>query len=307
MKKRFITRKRKRFRVLKIVLFLAFFIGSLIITFHLLNKSNISIDDKRLVEVLLQYSDSSEDKGIIKRVKKMFSTPVLFLDNNYFKVEKVFNEKPNLDNTSQTLPTIYIYNSHQGEEYAPSSFAEYSVSPTVMFADYVLEGLFKDKGYVSLVEESSIKEILNRNGWRYSYSYMASRILMEEAFKNNPSLKYFIDVHRDSLDKSRTSVMIDGKVFAKTIFLIGLENDNYEENLAFTEKINNLMNEKYPGLSKGIYKKGGGGVNGVYNQDFSNRTILIEIGGYENTPSEVLNSTLAFAECFLEVIKTDEG
>ena len=176
-----------------------------------------------------------------------------------------------------------------------------------MFADYVLEGLFKDKGYVSLVEESSIKEILNRNGWRYSYSYMASRILMEEAFKNNPSLKYFIDVHRDSLDKSRTSVMIDGKVFAKTIFLIGLENDNYEENLAFTEKINNLMNEKYPGLSKGIYKKGGVGVNGVYNQDFSNRTILIEIGGYENTPSEVLNSTLAFAECFLEVIKTDEG
>ena len=93
MKKRFITRKRKRFRVLKIVLFLAFFIGSLIITFHLLNKSNISIDDKRLVEVLLQYSDSSEDKGIIKRVKKMFSTPVLFLDNNYFKVEKVFNHE----------------------------------------------------------------------------------------------------------------------------------------------------------------------------------------------------------------------
>ena len=82
MKKRFITRKRKRFRVLKIVLFSAFFIGSLIITFHLLNKSNISIDDKRLVEVLLQYSDSSEDKGIIKRVKKMFSMPVLFLDNN---------------------------------------------------------------------------------------------------------------------------------------------------------------------------------------------------------------------------------
>ena len=203
MKKRFITRKRKKFRVLKIVLFLAFSIGSLIITFHLLNKSNIIIGDKRLVEVLLQYSDSREDKGIIKKVKKMFSTPVLFLDNNYFKVEKVFNEKTKTDNnSSQSLPTIYIYNSHQGEEYAPSSFAEYSVSPTVMFADYVLEGLFKDKGYISLVEEGSIKEILNRNGWRYSYSYMASRILMEEAFKNNPSLKYFIDVHRDSLDKS---------------------------------------------------------------------------------------------------------
>lgn len=58
---------------------------------------------------------------------------------------------------------------------------------------------------------------------------------------------------------------------------------------------------------KVFIRKEGVGVNGVYNQDFSNRTILIEIGGYENTPSEVLNSTLAFAECFLEVIKTDEG
>lgn len=76
--------------------------------------------------------------------------------------------------------------------------------------------------------------------------------------------------------------------------------------MAFTEEINSLMNTKYPNLSKGIYKKGGAGVNGVYNQDFSNRTILIEIGGYENTPSEVLNSVLAFADCFMEVISKYE-
>ena len=116
-----------------------------------------------------------------------------------------------------------------------------------------------------------------------------------------------MDIHRDSLEKGRTTIEIEGKKFAKTIFLIGLENENYEENLSFTEKINNLLNEKYPGLSKGIYKKGGPGVNGVYNQDFSKRAILIEIGGYENTPSEVLNSVLAFSECFMEVISKDES
>ena len=62
------------------------------------------------------------------------------------------------------------------------------------------------------------------------------------------------------------------------------------------------MNELYPGLSKGIYKKGGPGVNGVYNQDFSPYTILIEIGGYENTTNEVLNTSIAFSKCFMEVI-----
>ena len=86
-----------------------------------------------------------------------------------------------------------------------------------------------------------------------------------------------------------------------------MENPNYKENLAFTEKINNLLDEKYKGLSKGIYKKSGQGVNGIYNQDFSKYTILIEIGGYENTTKEVLNTTIAFSECFMEVIKNEQA
>ena len=40
----------------------------------------------------------------------------------------------------------------------------------------------------------------------------------------------------------------------------------------------------------------------VYNQDFSPYTILVEMGGPENTIDEVLNTSLAFSECFLEVI-----
>lgn len=175
-----------------------------------------------------------------------------------------------------------------------------------MIADYILEETFNNNSYQTLVEENSIKEILNQNNWKYSYSYKASRLLLEQRKKENTTLKYFIDVHRDSLPKEKTTIEINGKKYAKTIFLIGLENPNYEENLIFTEKINSLMNERYPNLSKGIYKKGGAGVNGVYNQDFSSYLILLEIGGYENTTTEVMNSTLAFAECFMEVIKENE-
>ena len=107
------------------------------------------------------------------------------------------------------------------------------------------------------------------------------------------------------MEKELEVITIDNKDYAKVLFLIGLENKNYEENLMFTEKINNKLNEYYKGLSKGILKKGGEGVNGVYNQDFNNRTILIEIGGYENTPTEVLNSAIAFSRCFMEVISEE--
>ena len=309
MKKRFITRKKKRFRGLKIFFFFLLFVFSLFFSFYILNKSNIEIDDKEIVQLLLNYKDNDANK-IRKKIKSFFSVPSALLDNDYFEYVVPVSKNDDLISSvdaSDKKPLIYIYNSHQGEEYASSTLAEYTVAPTVMFADYIFQDVLENNNYKAVVEEASIKEILNMNSWKYAYSYMASRVLLEDAKNKNPSLKYFVDIHRDSLEKGRTTIEIEGKKFAKTIFLIGLENENYEENLSFTEKINNLLNEKYPGLSKGIYKKGGPGVNGVYNQDFSKRAILIEIGGYENTPSEVLNSVLAFSECFMEVISKDES
>lgn len=309
MKKRFITRKKKRFRGLKIFFFFLLFVFSLFFSFYILNKSNIEIDDKEIVQLLLNYKDNDANK-IRKKIKSFFSVPSALLDNDYFEYVVPVSKNDDLTSSvdaSDKKPLIYIYNSHQGEEYASSTLAEYTVAPTVMFADYIFQDVLEKNNYKAIVEEASIKEILNINSWKYAYSYMASRVLLEDAKNKNPSLKYFVDIHRDSLEKGRTTIEIEGKKFAKTIFLIGLENENYEENLSFTEKINNLLNEKYPGLSKGIYKKGGPGVNGVYNQDFSKRAILIEIGGYENTPSEVLNSVLAFSECFMEVISKDES
>ncbi len=300
MRKKFISKRRKK-RDFKVPVLSIIIVLVLVGTFKFLEKTDISIDDKRLVKILL----NSYEK------KKMFNIdvpkdPVFYLQNNY--IEKTFQEikeeKPEIVNKE---PLIYIYNSHQTEEYKASTFAEYDVRPSVMMADYILEEVFQKNSYPTIVEERRISEVLANNNWKYVYSYRASRVFLEDVIVMHPSLKYFIDVHRDSLEHDRTYINIEGKDYARTIFLIGLENEGYEENLAFTEKINNKLNEKYPGLSKGIYKKGGPTVNGVYNQDFSNRTILIEIGGYESTTTEVLNSTLAFAECFLEVINEGEN
>lgn len=304
MKKRFINKKRRKNSFIKRLFFFVLFILLLVLSFSIFSRSSISINDERLVKLLLYPNEFNFSTGVIETIKRTFNSPFSLLDGNYFeKVEiPVINDIPK----NNDGPLIYIYNSHQGEEYKHSNFAEFSIRPTVMFASFALQDIFNENKYETIVEEESIKEILNNNGWKYSYSYAASRVLMEEAFKKNSSLKYFIDVHRDSLDYDRTTIQIGDKTFARTIFLIGMENSNYQDNLSFTEEINNLMNERYPGLSKGIYKKSGPLVNGVYNQDFSKYTILIEIGGYENTPSEVLNSVLAFSECFMEVINNYE-
>ena len=315
MKKRFFYHEKKK-RLRPFFSFLLLILG-LTISFKLLNNTKIEISNKEFVKILLAKSNIIKTKSngidqLKKALDNLYEQPEKFLSTTTSKlIDSKTNIKPtvitNTDNNKKTKPLIYIYNTHQTEEYSPSSFLEYTVNPTVMMPNYILEETFNNQDYATIIEESSIKEILTANNWKYSSSYKASRILLEKAKEANPTLKYYIDVHRDSLRKDRTTVQINGKSYAKTIFLIGLENPNYEENLAFTTKINNLLNEKYPNLSKGIYKKEGVGVNGIYNQDFSPYAILIEIGGYENTTTEVMNSTLAFAECYMEVISTYEA
>ena len=51
-----------------------------------------------------------------------------------------------------------------------------------------------------------------------------------------------------------------------------------------------MLNDRVEKISKGILQKQGKGVNGIYNEDFSNRTILIEVGGENNKIEEVYNT-----------------
>lgn len=317
MKKKFNAKSKKNKKSRKLFFFSMFFCG-VFLSFYILDRSKIAIvSDKDFVQLLLEKSNPFYEKKTTSVVDKMFNfflslynKPETLLSTSQVKlVNPTTNSSPvkKVEKQENKDPIIYIYNSHQTEEYAPSSFLEYSVNPTVMMNDYILEEVFNSNLLHTLVEERRIKDVLNERGWKYNASYKASRVLMEDAKKKYPSLKYFIDVHRDSLVKDKTTVQINEKSYAKMIFLIGLENANYKENLDFTMRINDKLNQKYPGLSKGIYKKGGAGVNGVYNQDFSPYTILAEFGGPENTTTEVLNSTLAFAECFMEVVNESKG
>ena len=116
------------------------------------------------------------------------------------------------------------------------------------------------------------------------------------------SLKYFIDLHRDSVNKETSTVKINGKNYAKVLCVIGLENKNYKKNLKLANKINEMIVNKYPGLSRGILKKEGPNVDGIYNQDVSGNAMLIELGGVDNNINEVMNTINALSEILTEYI-----
>lgn len=292
-------RMKKRKRKLLFCLFMI--LVGVIISYKKLNSTNIKLENKDIAYLITNYTFQEENTFIDDFIDKIIEkeNPIKKMNQDYQKY--VIKEKEEVIHTTSS-PKIYLYNTHQTEEYASSNFIEYSIQPTVSMNDYILQDIFNKQGFPTIVEEESISKILKDNNWNYADSYKASRLLLEKRKEENPTLEYFIDIHRDSIGHDKTTITIDNKEYAKILFIVGLENPSYEENLKFTEKLHNKINEYYPNLSKGIYKKSGYGVNGIYNQDFSSNTILVEMGGYENTTNEVLNTTLAFAKCFLEVI-----
>ncbi len=324
MKKKFISKNKKSKKVKFKIFFFIFSVAfGFILTIKILSKYNLPYKNSDLVNFLIENNNpfivnsksnySYFHKIMTKLIDLDITDPLSILDTNFKgltkkvkpeeEAKKVSNEKV----ITEGEPTIYLYNSHDTEEYKPSSFAEYSVMPTVKLSDYVLKEELEKNGFSVLIEEQTISSIRSSLGLNYAGSYQASRVLMEQAKKNNPSLEYFIDLHRDSLDHDRTTLTYNNKNYAMVMFLVGLENPNYLENLEFSTKISDAINAKVSGLSKGIYQKEGEGVNGVYNQDFSNRTILIEIGGPENTIDEVYETLLILSEVLTEVIESDQN
>ena len=204
-------------------------------------------------------------------------------------------------------PIIYIYNSHQLENYNSSNLDIYGITPNVLMTSYLLKENLNSKGISTIVEDTNLTEFLSLNNWDHSGSYKASRIFILDKKNKYSTLKYFIDIHRDSVSKNMTTININGKDYARILFVVGLEHDNYKDNIKISEDLNNLFNKYYKGLSRGIYKKEGPGVDGIYNQDISPNSILIEVGGVDNNIDEVLNTTEAISNILYYYIKGENN
>lgn len=170
-------------------------------------------------------------------------------------------------------------------------------------ASKILKEYLTDLGFNVIVEEDDVAAKLHSLNWKYGYSYKVSRMFLEDTYKENPSLVYFIDLHRDSSVYEKTTTEIDGEKYAKILFVIGLDHDNYEPNLKLAEDLSTILKKYNENLYRGITKKSGKGVNGIYNQDFNENTMLIEVGGQYNNISEVNNTLKVFAQVLNDYIR----
>ena len=254
-----------RFLIVMVVLILSF-LG----TFKILyNSIEVKMDNNSYIKYLVNDSLGLYD---IEDIKSLSSTE--FLLKYSFGIDHfntgtaavittpVVKEDDEPIETNK-VPLVYIFNTHQTEGYNSNFLETFNINNTVFLGSHILGEYLNDLGIGVIVEENSVVDVLNTNGWKYGRSYKASRILMEEAYKNNPSLKFFIDLHRDSASYDRTVTEIDGKKYARVLFVVGLEHDNYQENLNLANYLNDEVKKFNGNLSRGVLQKKGSGVNGI--------------------------------------------
>lgn len=219
--------------------------------------------------------------------------PVVELDP---RVESEPNMSEDKESTVEAstggVKKAFIYHSHNRESWIPE-LADKGVTELNDAFDSEINVTLLGKRLAERLENLGIGAVSSDKdypteveGYNWNFSYKYSLETVQEAFALNPELDYFFDIHRDAQKKELTTVTIDGQEYAQVYFIIGHKNPNWEKNEAFATKIHKLLEEKYPGLSRGVWSKTANSGHAEYNQSFSINSILIEVGGPENTLEE---------------------
>ena len=300
--KRFKSKKRKNKKILILLIALLVYVINNYLDIEFKKSQNNIIKHIFTTNINYSYKNniiSNLYKGINKNI---FNNPVNILHTNVSNNTVLLANALYIDNK----PKVYIYNSHQGEKYSNLYMENSNIIPDVMLASSMLQEKLENLGIKTIVEKNDILGYMSANGLNHGGSYIASRYFLNKIYEKYPNLDLYIDLHRDSLNYSDSIVNINGKTYAKVLFVIGLENPNYQSNLEVTNKINNIILNSYPTLTRGILKKEGVGVNGVYNQDLNSNVILIEIGGDKNNIDEVNNTLDIISKVIEEYIHEKE-
>lgn len=280
----------------KFILFCLFFLISFYITgSKILNTSLINYliyDEEQISSMKYNNMLKEISKSIVNDVVK----ETTILDNNII-INKNNSSFVNLIKKDDYK--VYIYNTHDEESYSNKGFELYNTTPTVKLASYMLKDELKNLGINALVEERPVIKEIKKQGLPYYYSYDISNKYCKEIKEKYPSIIYFIDLHRDGIDKSLSTVTINNKTYAKMMFLLGMKHSNSNKNLEVVTKLNNYLNDNYKGLMRNIYKRN----DITYYQYFDSHNFIIEVGGQDNTYQEVYNSIKAFAKALESDLK----
>lgn len=207
-------------------------------------------------------------------------------------------------------PLVAIYHTHTTESYESMSRVTHTrgvVGDIVKVGEEVTRTL-TDKYGIPVRHSKRINDYPN-----WSQAYVNSQMDISRIVRENPSLKVVLDLHRDGFEldtisrevaKKTVTSVVAGKKVAKILIIVttdefGLPHPNWQKNYNFARLLNETMNQMYPGLSRGIRIRN----DGRFNQHVHEHALLLEIGAYESTEDEVMESARMLGDILAAVLE----
>lgn len=218
-------------------------------------------------------------------------------------IDKIFTAPEYKELTlTDVEPTVLIYHTHTTEAYAKTALYNYIETSPWRTNDNTMNIVAVGERLKTQLAEYGIVAIhdtTNHEPPKLATSYSRSVKTMEKYKAQYPSLKLFIDVHRDAYGDAEAGlkdvVILNGKEVAKLMFVVGTgegatgtgfgEKPDFPSNYALAKALTNELKLFDSKLVRKIRVK-----TGRYNQHVANHCILVEIGHNANTLDQALNA-----------------
>lgn len=230
-----------------------------------------------------------------KKLKKIIMIALL-VSTLFFTVAKADTINNNYSKTSKqpitysqqikhSKPKVLIYHSHTHERYQDATIYDIGEDLAIKL---------ETKGCI-------VEHIRTNFSTDYNKSYKESRKMLLS--KNLDEYALIIDLHRDSGDKSTTTI-INGNKVARTMFVGAYENPNRDSALHITDTINKELDSQGKNIHKATFEKHRKSIN-VYNADLSDNMILLELGNLHNRKIECENTNTYLSQAIVTYLNNN--
>lgn len=211
-------------------------------------------------------------------------------------------------------PLVLIVHTHATECYSREGSTYYDPNSSTRSTDNNVNMVAVGKVLSDTLNNAGISTIhctVQHDAESYRDSYTLAAKSIKEYINKYPSIRYVFDLHRDAVmyesgAKARAVTELDGKEAAQIMILAGTDAGgadfpDWEKNLTLALKIADKISGKYPGVLRPIALRGAS-----YNEQYTNGSLLIEIGTDGNTLSQAKYSAKLLANSLTELIKSEK-
>jgi len=201
-------------------------------------------------------------------------------------------------------PRVLIVHTHTSEAYAEciDGRSENEKENVVSVGEEIAKSL--RKAGIEVIHDKT-----KNDNPSYNQSYKKAMTVIEKNLEKHPTIEVVLDIHRDYIKRDDgtlvkpTATTQNGQKAAQIMFVVGTDNmgldhPNWQHNLSFCTKIQNVLNETEPELCRSINIR-----TERFNQHATKGSMIIEVGTAVNRLEEAKLSGKLIGEAIAKVLK----